>query len=61
MRQDWEYRVTVWDGDLLYEGRFVRFCYAQKIAVRKLSQYKGTGALVTIYGKLDGTKLLYVA
>lgn len=66
MKQEWAYKVTVSDGsvfnsDLLYEGKFVRFCFADKMARRKIEQYKGSGAHVNIYSRWDGTCLTYVA
>lgn len=61
MKQEWMYKVTVSNGELLYEGRFVRYCYAEKVAQRKLEQFKGTGAFVYLYSRWDGTQILRVA
>lgn len=66
MRQEWAYRVTVSGGsvyasDLIYEGKFVRFTNAEKVARRKLEQHEGTGAHVNIYSRWDGSCITYVA
>lgn len=57
MRSDWAYRVTVStdESDLAYEGKFVRYEYAMKVAERKLSEYKGKGAVANIYSRWDGS------
>lgn len=63
MTGEWTYRVVVStdENPVAYEGHFKRFCYARKMADRKLREYEGTGAFVSIYERYEGTHMMWVA
>lgn len=63
MKSNWAYRVVVsTDEDpIAYEGHFETFSRAEKAASRKLDEHKGTGAIISIYARYDGTCTTWVA